>query len=184
MSVGIEIKTYYDQDQVKKDLEYFHPDINIDLMRQPGLFSYYSQLQTKAEAQFDRLKHTRDIIEAKLTKEYREKLTASNSEKKRITDTEVSSEVALDSRMQKAESLLRQAKTELSLLIGVTNAFKQRRDSLMQMAFLAREEKKSGIQVPDKSRTIDRALRAREITASKSMLNESNLNDLQPDIEI
>lgn len=182
--MSLEINIFYDHDQVKQDLESFNPDINVDLMRQPGLFSYYSQLQTKAEAQYDRLKHTRDIIEAKLTKEYRAQLTAASTEKKRITDSEVSSEVALDARMQKAESLLRQAKTELSLLIGVTNAFKQRRDSLMQMAFLAREEKKGTPHITSGASANNRRSRVQSFHSRVAEIRSSNLDNLDPDIEV
>lgn len=136
----LQIKVLYDHHQAQKDLQEFSPDISNDLMRQPGLFAYYSSLYCRADAQYERIKHARDVLAAKLSKVHRKALNDDGVTK--VTEGLVASEVAIDPRMRKMEALLREAKEQMNLLKGTCDAFKQRRDSLMQLAFNMREEGK------------------------------------------
>lgn len=177
------ITIYYDHEQVKKDLENYNPDISIDLMRQPGLFSYYSQLHAKAEAQYDRLKHTRDLVEARLERKIRKELSDASADKKRITEAEVRAVVIEDENLRKVESLLRQAKEQVNLMTGVTAAFRQRRDSLMQLAFLMREESKGEPRVMSRASTANNSTR-RENFKERAAALTGAASQVAPEIEI
>jgi hypothetical protein len=177
------ITVFYDHEKVKHDLETYHPDISIDLMRQPGLFSYYSTLQAKAEAQHDRLKHTRDLVEARLEKKARKALMDESPDKKRVTEAEVRAVVVEDEGLRKVESLLRQAKEQVSLMIGVTSAFRQRRDSLMQLAFLMREESKGEPRVMNRAAAANGASR-RENFKERAAALTSAASGVDAEIEI
>lgn len=132
-----EIKRFYDHKKASADLREYNADLTLELMRQPGLFAYYNALLVQAEAQFDRLKASVDVLDAKLASGYRAKAAAAGD---KTTEAQVKAAVTTDSRMIDLQRLVRDARAEVGYLKGTCQAFAQRKDSLMQMAYLSRKE--------------------------------------------
>ena len=132
-----EIRKYYNHEKATKDLREYDADISIELMRQPGLFAYYSALLVQADAQVDRLESSVDILSAKLDSVIRSEAAKTST---KLTETQVKSRIAMDSRMMDLQRLLRDARSEAGYLKGTCTALVQRKDTLMQLAYLMRKE--------------------------------------------
>jgi hypothetical protein len=180
--MSLQVKQLYEAEQAHQDLREFSPDINLDLMRQPGLFAYYSSLLAKAESQYDRIKHARDVLEAKLDRKYRADLSKEDPSKK-VTESQVKAAITVDENMRKVEGLVRDAKEQVMHLKAVAEAFKQRRDSLMQLAFNLREEGKGQIRVMAKTGAANRDERVAALKKGLgSIVQDDGLED--PDFDI
>lgn len=139
MTTKLEVKEYYDYAQAMKDVREFDQDISIDLMKQPGLFAYYNSLLVSAESQYDRLSNIADITEARIDSLVRKEAADSGA---KITESQVKSKVTQHPKMRETLDLVRLAREQVGYLKGTCEALRQRRDTLMQLSFNMREEKK------------------------------------------
>jgi hypothetical protein len=135
------IKHYYDEAQALKDIRTYHPDLNIDFLRQAGLFAHYGNLLAKAETQYDRLCHALERSEAKLYRDTKADALASG---KKMTDSEAKSIVESDDRIYGGKLVIVEAREQVMQLKAMCEAFRQRKDMLMQLGMTAREELKGG----------------------------------------
>ena len=132
------LKRFYDSEQALKDIRTYHPDISIDLMRQAGLFAYYSSLLVQAESQHDRIENLIDIVAAKLDRKVRDEAAI----KGKMTESQIKAAITISPHMVTLAECLRQAREEVGYLKGTCEALRQRKDALMQIALLSREELK------------------------------------------
>lgn len=136
------ITKFYDEAQALKDARSYHPDMQVDFMRQSGLYAYYSSLYAKAEAQYERLCHALERAEAQLDKHVR-KARVDAGEKKPTND-EIKAEIIADPRIHGAKLLIVEAREQMTLLRGMCEALKQRCNMLVQLGAVSREELKGG----------------------------------------
>ena len=134
-----EVKKFYDPAQALKDIRSYHTDISVDLMRQGGLFARYSALLVQAESQLDRYEHTVDVVAAKLDASIREEAATAGT---KMTESQIKASITTDRNMRALQEAVRQAREQVGYLKGTCEALRQRKDALMQVAMLSREELK------------------------------------------
>lgn len=135
------VTKYYDPKQARRDLREFDADLTIDLMRQAGLYAWYSAQLVQAEAQYDRLEQGLELLEAKLDSVVRAEAVASGT---KVTESQVKTKVALDPRVRTIKKRLIEAKAEVGYLKSTCIAFAQRKDMLVQLGLLRRKEEDAG----------------------------------------
>jgi hypothetical protein len=135
------ITKFYDEEQALKDVRTYNPDLQIDFLRQSGLFAHYGNLLAKAEAQHDKLCHALERSEAKLFRATKAEALAAG---KKMTDSEAKSIVESHDQIYGGKLLIVEAREQVMQLKAMVEAFKQRKDMLMQLGMTAREELKGG----------------------------------------
>lgn len=80
-------------------------------------------------------------VEAELSREHREYLTAAN--KGRVTVGEVEHEVVLDPSYQRAKASEAEAEAEVKRLYGILDALRTKRDMLISLGATIRQEKQN-----------------------------------------
>lgn len=160
--------SFIDAEQLRRDVSYTDTDLDTAMDQQAPLFAYYSELHAKAMKQEADLKLRRDVVEAKVYKELRDKAA---DEGRKVTEAQLAQEVALDSRVIKAQMNLNEARAIAELSRNALESFKQRRDMLVQRGVALREERKGDLYIKqveaDEARMRARRERALEIAAGR-----------------
>lgn len=124
----------------------FHADVEIDqnnlslmFMRHAGLAAFYGAEHAKAAFQENRIKLRLEVEAAKLSKEIRERLLAEGG---KSTEKQIEAELMTTPSYIKLVQLHLEAKAKTHLLSTAVDAFKQRRDMLVQLGAQARDEMK------------------------------------------
>ena len=133
------VKTYFNPVAFKEDIAINLADLDNAFISQAAQFAHYSMQAAKAAEQVDNLKLLLDVEEAKLNSKHRDLLQASGI---KITEQVVTNAVLTDPRYIKVRKAYNEAKTVLEMLKGSTEAFRQRRDMLIQIGTNDRQEKK------------------------------------------
>lgn len=133
------IKRFYDHEQASKDLREYNPDLQVEFLRQPGLYAYYNSLLVQAELQLSVIQHRLKLLESHVAKELRKEAKAAGD---KLTEAQKEEQVALDARVRQMTSMLFEAKAEVGYLKGTVIAFAQRKDMLRDLGWSAREEVK------------------------------------------
>lgn len=143
-SSKISVKNFFDHSKVQEDLAYSVVDIGAGMGEQASLFVHYGAMAARASAQVDKFKLYLETAEAKVDRQVREeavksgdKLTEARIEKLVITHDSI---IALKNALLEAKQIEAGAKT-------VVEAFKHRRDMLIQQGLLLREEMKGEVYV-------------------------------------
>lgn len=135
----VTVERYYDPKKAQEDIQYYHPDISTDLMRQAGLFAFYSAQLVRAESQYDRISNAIDLMHARLDSVIRADATKSAT---KLTESQIKSKITEHPKMVTLVEGLRSAKEEVGFLKGTCEALRQRKDTLIQIAINSREELK------------------------------------------
>lgn len=155
------VKAFIDPDQLKQDVQYSEAAISNAYADQASKFVHYAYLGHQAQHQADRLKSKLELMEARIDKEIREDAA---DEKKKITEKQIASQILLDARYQRAHEQYLEAKMIAGLAKEALEAFRQRRDMLIQVGADLREEMKGELRMrakeERKSDLKDRALSA------------------------
>jgi len=135
-----------DPKQLAIDIAINQTDLDNGLISQAGLFARYAWTAAQAQAQYEKLKASFEILESKLDGEHRESLAEAGG---KVTEAMVRQAVVSDSRWGAAQSRLIDARTNSSFAKDVLESFKQKRDMLVQLAISDREEMKGTLRVMD-----------------------------------
>lgn len=152
MTEEFKITEFYDHLEVTKILNDYDADISIDLMQQPGYFSRYSYLLARAESQYDRIKAMADIVEARLDAKYRDLAAKSGA---KTTEGVIKAQIQRDPQTERVQRLLIKAREQVGCLKGTCEALRQRRDTLLQMAYNSRAEQQGPPTVMSKQHNKD-----------------------------
>lgn len=131
------LKFVVEEAEFSKDVAINPADLTAAQMSQASLYAHYAGLAAKAQYQHDQLKTRLEKVEAILDGEYRQKF---NDEGKKITEKSIEAAVKMDERWEKLNSLVNQAKMIAGINKGNAEAFSQRKDMVMQMGAMARQE--------------------------------------------
>lgn len=143
-----QVKDFIDATQMKIDLAYSDNDLTTAMMNQASLFSYYGVLAAKASNQVDVIKMLLENTEAAVYQIERSKAT---SEGEKVTEAMLEKRVARHSRVIGMKKALNDAKrVEATGKIAV-EAFRHRRDMLVQMGLISREEMKGELRIVEKN---------------------------------
>lgn len=137
--------------------------LNLDemFMTQAGHFAYYGTLSAKANKQASNMKMMMEIKEAELAREHRDNLNDTHA---KVTEAMINSAVITDPRYKRITMLYHEAVEISENLKTVVEAFRQRRDMLVQMGAMQREELKGDLVMKSKeARESDLRERVRRI---------------------
>lgn len=130
--------------QLKEDLAIRIENLNEDIARQPGLFSYYHEQFRQAEEAYKHAKLRAEIYEAALDRQVRDQALA-RSEK--ITETIVEKRIRAVPGWFEHQKEVIQADAAVNQLKGVVEALRQKKDMLVTVAANARAEMQQGFAI-------------------------------------
>lgn len=158
--VGV-VQAFINPEELKEDIQYSEAAISNAYSDQASKFVHYAHLAQQAAHQTDRLKSKLDLTEAKIDKEIRDEAADKGS---KVTEKYIANQIILDKRYQKALENYHEAKMISGLTKEALDAFRQRRDMLIQVGADLREEMKGELRMrakeDRKSDIKDRALSA------------------------
>lgn len=127
----------FDPRQLKKDLAFSENNLDDAFISQAGMFAHYSGLAHRAARRYDQLVQQEKLVYAMLDQEVRQG-AADAGEK--ITEAAIKNRILLDSRHRKIIERMLDAKAVAAMTKDGCEAFKQRRDMLIQVGANMREE--------------------------------------------
>jgi len=136
------VRVFINPEQFKEDVSINLSDLNGCFLEQASLFAHYGMMAAKASEQADNLKMMLEIKEAQLNTEHRERLLIFGG---KVTEQMVTNAVLTDTRYIKVRKAYNEAKGVLEMLKTAPEAFRQRRDMLIQIGTNAREEMKGDL---------------------------------------
>lgn len=157
------VKIFINPVAFKEDVSINMADLDGAFMTQASLFAHYGMQAAKAAEQMDNLKLLLDVTEAKLSVEHRDDLMSTPG---KVTEAMIASAVMTDPRYIRVRKGYNESKGVLEMLKASTEAFRQRRDMLIQLGTNAREERKGEIFIKSKE-----AEEERQINRNKRVSN-------------
>lgn len=147
---------------LSSDLEIDPINLNHGFLRQAALFSYYAHLHVAAMRREAKTKLMLEIEEAKLAKMIRDKLAEDGV---KSTEKMIEQEISRSASYIKAANAYNEARADTALAHGAVEAFRHRRDMLVQLGANQREEMKGEL------RTLDPAAAAGRVVSGLRSLN-------------
>jgi hypothetical protein len=131
--------TAFDPETFRLDIEIDHNDLNHAFLRQAALYAYYASVHAATIRRESQAKLMLEIEEAKIAKTIRDKAAAESA---KITEKQIEQEISRTPSYIKAAFAYNDAKAQSALTAGMVEAFRQRRDMLIQLGANSREEMK------------------------------------------
>jgi hypothetical protein len=138
------IKAYVDPQQLARDVAIDPTDIDGAVLKHAGLFVHYAMQAALARQQADNIKTVAKALEAKLYKLHRDNLTA---DAKKTTEKQIESEVMMDERYMKIQRRLSEAEAQAALAEAAREAFRHRKDMLVQRSVDTRVERQGELRI-------------------------------------
>ncbi len=142
-SDGTALNVFIDSDQVKADISINLADLDTAMIEHAGMELHYASQTAHARRQYERVKSAIEILEAKLDAEVR---TAAVGDKK-PTEASIRAAVTADRRYSAAQSKLIDAQHIWKLCEAAENAFRSRKDMLLEVARDRRKEREGSLRV-------------------------------------
>lgn len=139
-----EVKPLIEPTKLRDDLAINEHNLSASMMTQAGLFSYYSTVAAQAQRQLDQLEHIEEIVLARLDKKIRDAASAAGT---KITEAQVKAQVLLEPEAIQIRQAVNKAREVASVCKSGADAFRHRRDMMIQLAFNEREERKGEMRV-------------------------------------
>lgn len=139
-----ELAVTIDTNQLKRDVAINITDLTSAMMDQSGLFAHYAQLCADAQRQMDRAKIAVELTEARV---HHELTREAHDAGTKTTEAALSKALMRNGKMVKVKMQYADAKMIHALAKEALEAFKQRRDMLIQIGVNAREEMKGELRI-------------------------------------
>lgn len=144
------VKMYVNPEAFKEDISVNIIDLDNAFITQASMFAHYGMMSAKASEQMDNFKMTLDAVEAKLNTVHREALLKATG---KVTEAMVTNAVLTDKNYLLARKNYIEAKGVYEMSKVPTEAYRHRRDMLIQLGATAREERKGEMFI--KSKEVD-----------------------------
>ena len=146
---AFKVRSYVDPVQLKKDLAFSLADLSSAMMAQASLFAHYGTQAALASRQVNDLEMLIEVTEGKLYRAFRdEALKAKDKDKAdKPTEAALKSRVQSDGRLVALQRSLNEALQIESLAKTAVEAFRHRRDMLVQQGLISREEIKGEVSI-------------------------------------
>lgn len=141
------VKAYFNPVAFKEDISINMVDLDNAFIQQAAQFAHYAMQMAKANEQVDNFKLLLDVKEAQLNTEYRNSLAIGGV---KVTELMLCSAVTADPRYIRVHKAYNEAKTVFEMLKAATEAFRQRRDMLIQVGTNDRQERKGELFIKSK----------------------------------
>lgn len=155
----MKVTNYIDSGSLKTDLAYSSSDLTSAMMTQASLFAHYGVLLAQSAAQVDKFKMLLETAEARV---YRQIRDAADLAGKKVTEPLINSEVANNLKILQIKKALNEAKQIESLAKTAVEAFRHRRDMLVQHGLIEREEMKGSLSIATKRANEEQMAGAKE----------------------
>lgn len=142
-----EVKAFVDIDQMRKDMTFSPTDLTSAMMDQAALYAHYGVLAAKASRQVDDVKLLLENVEAKVYRRLRDDAAASGA---KLTEAQLEKSVALNDHVIAYRRALNESKQIEAIAKTAVEAFKHRRDMLIQQGLISREEMKGELSIAAK----------------------------------
>ena len=156
------LKQFIDDTKVKVDISINTADLDSAMIQHAGLEWHYATQTAHARYQYERIKSAVEILEAKLDAEYRESLAAAaegdgDKKKKAPTEAAIKATILADRRYASAQSRLHESQHIWKLCEATENAFRSRKDMLLEVARDRRKEREGELRVLEEKSLQERA---------------------------
>lgn len=155
----ITVREYIDLAQMKVDLSFSTNDLSEAMMQQATLFAHYGVLASKAAKQVDSVKMVLETAEARIYRIHRDDAATSGA---KVTEAQLEKMVSADPKIIEIKKALNEAKQVEANAKIATEAFRHRRDMLVQMGLLSREELKGQLSIAAKNERDNQAQEQRD----------------------
>lgn len=136
-------------DQMLKDVAFSPENLDDAFINQASLFCFYAEQSRQASKKMDNLKLRMEIFEAEADKQVRDDAATTGA---KITEKVVEAAITRNEKYTKAVMSYNDAKATHQMLRDILDAFKQRKDMLMQIGLTRRDElKAAGFRVNESS---------------------------------
>lgn len=140
----IAVKRLIEPEQLRQDLRFSVADLTTAMMNQASLATHYGLLAAKATRQVNDLALALEVAEGKVYRKLRDEAAAGGA-KPVVSD--LTKAVALDPRIIALQKAINEAKQVEGQAKTAVEAFRQRRDMLVQAGLLSREEMKGEVSI-------------------------------------
>lgn len=147
------LSQYVNTEQLREDVKIDITDITGGMVNQTGLYVHYASMTVRAKGQYERWKKAVDVLEARLSSEYRTSLIAEEEDSKgnmktlRPTEPQILAAIHSDVRWRNANSVMINAQELYRLTEVAERAFDHRKDMLLQIARDAARESSGPLRV-------------------------------------
>lgn len=142
------VKDFIDATQLKRDLAYSEADLGTAMSQQASLFAHYGQLAAQASHQVDVVKMLLESTEAAVYKLERDAAAKAGT---KVTEVLLEKIVSRHSHVISMKKALNKAKQIEAMGKTAVEAFRHRRDMLVQRGLISREEMKGQLSIGAKS---------------------------------
>lgn len=164
-----QVRDFIDAGQLKRDLAFSNHDLSTAMMEQASLFSHYGVLAAEASKQVDVVKMLLENTEAAVYQMERSaanqaaaEAAATKTPIEKVTETMLEKRVARHQRVIAMKKALNDAKRIEATGKIAAESFRHRRDMLVQMGLISREELKGELRIGEKSAREEAAMTQRE----------------------
>jgi hypothetical protein len=140
----MELKTLIDAEQLKADLQFSDVDMNSAFMAQASLFAHYAVISAQANKQVDDIKMMLEVKEALVSQKLRDEATAAGE---KVVETKIASQLHTKKEIVELRKTLNEAKLIADLARSSLEAFRHKRDCMIQVGVAVREELKGEARV-------------------------------------
>lgn len=163
------IEQFVNAEQFMKDVNFSDSDLTDAMMQQASLFAFYATQNAKAQFQLNNQKMLLDYLESKIDNEIRAQAIA---DKEKITEKKIEAQIKADRRYLSRLTKLNEARMAADLAKDSLEAFKHRRDMLIQLGAAQREEMKGELRMSmvdmKEQLSQDKRQRALEVAGKKA----------------
>lgn len=156
-NLGIKVTRYVDPAKLTVDLSYSTANLSGGMVNQASLFAFYATLAAKASRQVDEIDLRIDVLRARISRELRDEAAKAGQ---KTTVAEIEGGVLTSQKFIAMRQALNEAKQVESEAKTAVEAFRHRRDMLVQLGAHEREELKGELRTKG---TVELARRAMEI---------------------
>lgn len=142
--IKVKVVEYVDAANLRRDLAYSTADLSSAMQDQAALFADYGVNAAKASMQVDKMKLLLENTEAEVARRERDRKAVAGE---KITEPQLAAIVTRHPRVVAAKSALNEAKQIESVAKTAVEAFRHRRDMLVQQGLISREEMKGELSV-------------------------------------
>ena len=143
-----EVANFVDSLQLREDLHFSETDIDGASIEQASMFAYYAELAMKAQIQADKFKNRVELLESHIAQELRDDAIETG---KKVTEASIKQSISGDRRYIKAQLDSSKAKAQFDFTKNALEAFKQRKDMIIQIAVNRRTERESKVLIRETS---------------------------------
>ena len=146
--MGYQVRDFIDAKKLREDLAYSPHNLTDAMINQASMFSYYGVLAADASKQVDVVKMLLENTEAAVSQIIRDDMAAAGE---KTTEGLIAAKVARHPRVISMKKSLNEAKRVEAIGKTAVESFRHRRDMLVQLGLIQREELKGELTIQAKN---------------------------------